>query len=304
MKRLLAIAMLAMLALTSCATKDTADDVGEILQNDPIYSEDAHFNSLHNPTESLSSDLPSDSGEVATEPTVRDAFSKFASAFASAKKLGSYTMTASGAVGIEIEGTSVELEKSTETVSLDVNGDYSVSRRIDLKDAHNTSVSQTVEEIYGSKSAGKNYLKAEFFDFSDSNNDFLEIKRTSYKRPQLANALGAAQNVKSGNVDTVTVTEADGAATVKLMLGAKFAAEAARSELAAADITAKLGDITVSYYIITAVIDAEGVLAAGGVSARVSVKGADGESVYTVSREFAVSDKNSDSVLCIKPEWV
>ncbi len=307
MKRILLIVMLLLLTLTSCVSKDSAADSVDDSETDPIYNESAAFNNLNEPSSSVAEDAGNvDIAEStdSTEHSVKDAFSQYETALSAAEKLTSYRMKASVAVAIEIEGTSVELEKSTVKGELDPNGDYTVNRRTDLKDTHNTSISQTVEDSYGNKKAGKNYLKTEYSDFTGNDNGFLENKRSSYRRPLLISNLGEVKNMKQANIDTVTVTEADGATTIKFMLGAKFAANAVKAELDTAGINVKVSDITISYFIVTAVIDSDGILVAGDVSARVAVDSNGADTVYTVSREFSVSDKNSTSILCTKPEWL
>lgn len=302
MKRLLATAMIAMLALTSCAAKDQSADSAASSQSDPIYNDSAAFNDINEPVlnnETASSDKL-ESFNAAAEQSLADAYKRYSSALSAAEKLNSYRMTSAGAVAVEIEKTSVELEKITAKYSAAISGDFTVESRTDIKDTHNSSVSQLLETVYGNKESGKMHTRSEFASFVSVGDDYLDTRRSAYKRPDFSKAIGAAYGFKPSDVDTVTLTETDGAATVKFMLKADKSVSLVRTELSGAGITAKAADVKAEYFIVTAVIDSQGVLAACSVSARATVA----ENVYTVSRELSLTDKNSAAFVCVKPAWV
>ncbi len=302
MKRLLVMAIITMLAFTACAAADTEHNIARDSKNDPIFNESAAFNNINDP---VSSDFAADSNQTPSEASMptqnaSDAYKKFASALLAAEKLNAYKLQATGAVAVEIDKTSVELEKITAKYSVCSNGNFTVESQTDLKDNHNSSVSQLLESVYGDKSIGKMHTRSEFSSFVSSGDDYLDIRRTSYKLPNFSRVIGAAYSFKSSDVESVTSAEIDGAVTIKFMFKPTVSAAFVRTELSNAGITSKQSDIDVEHFILTAVIDTDGVLAACGISSRVSALGTD----YTINRELSLSDKNSTAFYCIKPDWV
>ncbi len=296
----LLIAISLLLCFAACKGGEAPSESSRAAADDPIYNDSAAFNDLNEPADSLTEESVVDiSGSTAADQSLQAAVERFFSALGATEKLLSYRMTSMVSVAVEIEGTSVELEKATAKRELDKNGDFYVSRQIDLKDTHNNSISQTLEEIYGSKSSAKQQTRTTYASYVSNGEDYISTKQTSYKQMKLASAVGALYNAKATAFETVTTTEADGVATFKFSINEASAAALAREELASAGISVKTGDITSEQFNVTAVIDADEVLVAFGVSARLSV----GDTVYVITREFSVSDKNSDGILCTKPEW-
>lgn len=296
-----------MLMLTSCTAMDSSQENLGDAQSDPIYNESAPFNSLHGSASGALADAEiSNSADESggTEQSVGETFAQYTAAMNEAKKLRSFKLSAHNTVSVEVDTTSVELEKGIYELSLDANGDFISSRRVDLKDMHNTSLSRTVADIYGDKSAGRNYVRTEYSNFDGTEPDYLENKKQSYKLNVFENVLGAAYELKGSQVDSAGSTEADGVTTLKFMITSKAANSMAYEELTDAGIDIRANDISVSYFIVTAYIDMSGVLFSGEVSVRLNVSGRDADTVYTISRGFDITDENSDAILCERPEWM
>ncbi len=291
-------AVLIMLCFVSCSAKSSDNESDLFSQNDPIYNDSATFNNLNEP--SSSNEQSNASADAAAEKSISDAYGDFASAISSAEKLNSYRMSTTGAVAVEIENTAVELEKFTAKISIDSNSDFTITCQTDLKDNHNTSVSQTLESVYGNEKSKKMHSRTEYSSFLNSSDDYVDTKSSSYKRPDFSTAMGAVYGFKADAVESVTVTQTDGAATVKFLLKAQSAVDIIRTELSNAAIASKPENIKVEHFTVTAVIDAEGVLAACNISGKATLF----DDVYTISRELSLSDKNSTGFSCIKPEWV
>lgn len=305
MKRITA-AVFAVLLLASCSSPDKANDTVGYGQDDPIYSDCAEFNALNGAesgTQNEDTDSVSNSTEKSVEYSVSDAFKKYSAALSSAKSLKSYAVSADKTVSVEVDKTTVDLEKSTVEASLDKNSDFIYKKSVSLKDKHNRSVSLLTETVYGDKSAGKSYARTQFSDVAGTTGDYIETKKLSYKFDVLEKSLGSVYALKSSNIESVSCTESESGTTFKFMVKTSSANQMVKNELNGTDFDAKVSNISVSYFILTAHINSDGVLYSANISARCRADDSDGSAVYSVGRSIELSDINSGEILCEVPDW-